>query len=265
MGMTDSSLRVQVVTGGHPFVAEPFFAIFDSMSEIDWTPATTPTLGYDVVVFYDMPGLQFTGSNPPVNFPAPTPEHLGVLQGLQDAGVGLVFMHHALASWPAWEGFAELIGGRFHYQPATLRGTQYPDSGYVFDVQHTIEVLDQQHPICAGLSDSFTLTDELYCCPIFEDDVTPLMRTNFPTHDPTLFSSSDLAIRGQRNSNTGWTHPAGSNVVAWVKKAGNSPLAYLQFGDGPATYGDPNFRRALSNAITWAASADAQLWASTEA
>ena len=174
-------------------------------------------------------------------------------------------MHHALASWPAWEGFAELIGGRFHYQPATLRGTQYPDSGYVFDVQHTIEVLDQQHPICAGLSDAFTLTDELYCCPIFEDDVIPLMRTNFPTHDPTLFSSSDLAIRGQRNSNTGWTHPAGSNVVAWVKKAGNSPLAYLQFGDGPVTYGDPNFRRALSNAITWAASADARLWASTEA
>lgn len=51
MGMTDSSLRVQVVTGGHPFVAEPFFAIFDSMTEIDWTPVTTPTLGYDVVVF----------------------------------------------------------------------------------------------------------------------------------------------------------------------------------------------------------------------
>ncbi|MBJ7426039.1 MAG: hypothetical protein JHD22_03800, partial [Ilumatobacteraceae bacterium] len=63
----------------------------------------------------------------------------------------------------------------------------------------------------------------------------------------------------------GWTHPAGSNVVAWVKKAGNSPLAYLQFGDGPVTYGDPNFRRVLSNAITWAASADARLWASTKA
>ncbi|MBJ7487526.1 MAG: ThuA domain-containing protein [Ilumatobacteraceae bacterium] len=256
-----STIDVQVVTGGHPFVEKQFFAIFDDITGINWSRATTPSTGHDVVVFYDMPGLQFTGGDPPVTFPSPTTQQQQVFSELQDAGTGLVFMHHSVASWPAWEGFAELIGGRFHYQPAQLRGVDYPDSGYVFDTEHTIEVLDPHHPICDGLSPTFTLTDELYCFPVFVDDVVPLMRTTFPTHDATQFFSADLAIRGQRNSNDGWSHPAGSNLVAWIKNAQNSPLAYLQFGDGPVTYADPIFRQILSNAIQWAASSDARQWA----
>lgn len=261
MNNSRPKISVQVVTGGHPFVADSFFAIFDALPNITWSPADTPSIGHDVVVFYDMPGLKFTGANPPVDFPAPTSEHVAVLHELQDSGTGLVFMHHALASWPAWDGFAELIGGRFHYQPATLRGVDYPDSGYVFDVEHTIEVLEPEHPICQGLNSSFTLTDELYCCPVFEDDVIPLMRTTFAVDEPANFYSADLAIRGRRNTNEGWTHPAGSSLVAWVKKAGNAPLAYIQFGDGPVTYVDANFRKVLSNAIEWSASAPARAWA----
>lgn len=261
--VADTKISVQVVTGGHPFVADAFFAVFDSISNIAWTAADTPSTGFDVVVFYDMPGLTFTRGNPPVEFPTPSAQHIKVLQDLQANGTGLVFMHHALASWPAWEGFAEIVGGRFHYQPATLRGVSYPDSGYVFDVEHTIEVIDREHPICDGLGESFALTDELYCCPIFDEDVIPLMRTTFATDDPTKFFSADLAIRGQRNSNENWTHPAGSNLVAWVKKAHKAPLAYIQFGDGPVTYVDPMFRKVISNAITWAASPQARAWASS--
>ncbi len=63
----------------------------------------------------------------------------------------MVFLHHAIAGWPAWEGYAEIVGGRFHYQPATLDGIDYPDSGYRHDVTHTVEVLDPTHPICAGI------------------------------------------------------------------------------------------------------------------
>jgi len=138
-------------------------------------------------------------------------------------------------------------------QPAVLRGTQYPDSGYRFDVRHTVEVIDPTHPVCAGLGDSFTLIDELYCFPVFESDVTPLLRTTFDTTDPTLFSSADLAIRGRRGSNEGWSHPPGSALVGWTKPAGNSRAVYLQFGDGPVTYADPSYRRVLANAIAWTA------------
>jgi type 1 glutamine amidotransferase len=260
------TLRLQVVTGGHPFEAREFFAVFDRLAEsedLTWTATTAPTIPEldppDVVLFYDMPGLRFSGGGdrahePPVTFPEPTPEQRGVFDELQHRGIGMVFLHHAVASWPAWAGFAELVGGRFHYQPATLRGIDYPDSGYVFDVAHTVEVIDPTHPICEGLDASFELTDELYCFPVFAQDVIPIMRTRFPVNDPSRFFSADKAIRGQMNSNEGWTHPAGSDLVAWVKNVGNSRLAYLQFGDGPVTYGDPNFRRIVRNTILWAAS-----------
>lgn len=252
------SISVQVVTGGHPFDAQHFFQIFDAFENIEWTKSPRPSVGSDVVVFYDMPGLRFTGADPPVEFPFPSDEVIAVFQQLQAAGTGMVFMHHAVASWPAWEGFAEMVGARFHYQPANLRGFAYPDSGYLFDVQHRVHVLDPDHPICAGLPESFDIIDELYCFPVFEDSVTPLLRTDFAVDDASLFSSADAAIRGRRNSNEDWTHPPGSDLVGWVKKVGNSPLAYLQFGDGPITYADPNFRLVLSNAISWAASDEAR-------
>jgi type 1 glutamine amidotransferase len=88
-----------------------------------------------------------------------------------------------------------------------------------------------------------------------------LMRTNFNVADSSRFYSADLAIRGSKNDNTGWTHPAGSDLVAWARAEGNSPIVYLQFGDGPVTYADGNFRRALANAIGWTASDEARQWA----
>ena len=64
--------------------------------------------------------------------------------------------------WPLWEEWANIIGGRFHYQPATLGGINYPDSGYRHDVKHTVEVVDPTHPITNGIPVSFEFTDELY-------------------------------------------------------------------------------------------------------
>jgi trehalose utilization protein len=133
----------------------------------------------------------------------------------------------------------------------------------VFDVTHRVEVIDRSHPVCAGLGDGFELTDELYCFPVAEDEVVPLMRTDFAVDDSRNFFSADHAIRGRRNHNTGWSHPAGSSLVAWAKAAGASPLVYLQFGDGPITYADPSFRRVLQNAIQWTASDDARAWVRT--
>jgi type 1 glutamine amidotransferase len=174
-----------------------------------------------------------------------------VIHELCESGCGLVFLHHAIASWPAWAEFADIVGGRFHYAPASLHGVDYPDSGYRFDVRHTVEVLEPDHPVCAGLGERFTLTDELYCFPVLSGEITPLLRTTFDTTDTSQFFSADLAIRGRRNSNEGWHHPPGSPLVGWTKQAGRSPVVYLQFGDGPQTYADPSFRKVLSNAIQW--------------
>ena len=78
------------------------------------------------------------------------------------------------------------------------------------------------------------------------------MRSTYDFVD-TNFYSADRAIRGSRNDRTEWSHPRGSNLVAWTKTVGRSPIAYLQFGDGPATYADPTYRRILANTIGWAA------------
>jgi hypothetical protein len=262
----DAPVRVEVVTGGHPFDAEAFFAVFDAFAasgRIEWHAATTPSapghddVTHDVTVFYDMPGLRFVRSaddpHYPVELVEPTTAQQDVYSQLTSAGVGLVFLHHAVASWPAWPGFAELVGARFHYQPGELRGMRYPDSGYRFDVTHTVEVLDERHPVCVGLDPSFTITDELYCFPVLERDVAPLMRTTYDTADCTSFFSADAAIRGRRDDNSGWTHPAGSDLVAWTRAVRASRLVYLQFGDGPVTYADPSFRAVLANAIEWTA------------
>lgn len=269
-GEPDGELRVLVITGGHPFESEPFFDVFDADPGLDWTHAPQPgaqdlcTPGnadeWDVFVLYDMPGIEFTGEEPPAQFVEPTEDYIAGFEALLAAGKGMVFLHHAVAGWPAWPRYADIVGGRFHYQPAPLRDRAYPDSGYRFDVTHRVDILEPDHPVCAGLPESFEITDELYLFPAFEDDVTPLMRSGFEFEAANFFSA-DLAIRGTRNSRDGWDHPRGTSLVAWVHAVANSPLAYLQFGDGPDTYADPNYRRSLGNAIRWAASEEAHAWA----
>ena len=251
-----------MVTKGHPFDATAFFAVFDSIDGITWQHVEHPfalelvepdrAAEFDVFVMYDMPGIRFTRSEPPAEFDPPPEGYPDKFRALLDAGKGMVFLHHAIAGWPAWEEYAHIVGGRFHYQPAVLDGVEYPDSGYRHDVTHTVEVLDAGHPVCAGVDPTFTITDELYLFPVLDADVTPLMRSTYDFVDAN-FWSADRAIRGTRNDRTGWHHPPGSDLVAWTKTVGASPLVYLQFGDGPVTYADPTYRRVLANAIRWAA------------
>jgi uncharacterized protein len=260
--MSNEPCRVALVTKGHPFDAASFFAVFDAIDGIQWTHVEHPealalvepqrAADFDVFVMYDMPGIEFTRGDPPTVFPEPPAAYVEGFRALLRAGKGMVFLHHAIAGWPTWEEYAHIIGGRFHYQPATLDGVAYPSSGYRHDVTHTVEVLDPNHPICAGIAPSFTITDELYLFPVLEHEVQPLMRSTYDFVDEHFYSA-DLAVRGSRNDRTGWHHPRGSNLVAWTRTVGASPIAYLQFGDGPATYADPTYRRILANAISWAA------------
>ncbi len=255
-------IRVAVVTKGHPFDGPAFFAVFESIERIEWTHVEHPealelveperAAEFDVFVMYDMPGIEFTRSDPPANFPAPPDGYPEKFRAVLDRGKAMVFLHHAIAGWPAWEEYGDIVGGRFLYQPGLVQGVEYPDSGYRHEVTHTVEVLDPSHPICAGVETTFEITDELYLSHVFADDVEPLMRSTYEFVD-TNFYSADRAIRGTRNDRTGWSHPPGSNLVAWTKTVGNSPIAYLQFGDGPQTYADPTYRRILANAITWTA------------
>lgn len=260
-------LNVLVAAKGHPYKRDPFMEIFDALPGIACSLVEQPLAarlmtpeglaGVDVVVLYDMPGLDFRGPSPPAEVAPDEGFKAAFLDLLEEGRVGVVALHHAIAGWPAWPEYAQLLGGRFLYRPARLRGQACADSGYRHEVKHQVSVLDPAHPIAAGVPASFTLTDEVYLFEVFEDLVRPLLGSDYGFTQENFYSSA-LAVAGEMFSNNGWSHPPGSNLVGWTKRARNAPLVYLQPGDGPETYADPTYRRLIENAIRWAASPEAR-------
>lgn len=262
--------HILLVTRGHPFDRDAFYEVFEANPEIEWSSVEHPVAqrlfnaesaeDFDCFVLYDMPGIEFRAGEAP-RFFQPPQFYVDGLHSMFDAGVPFVILHHACAAWPAWPQWAEIVGGHFMYQPGLSRDIEVPDSGYVLEVTHTVTPV-AEHPITEGI-EPFELTDELYLAHVFEDSVTPLFTSDFAFVDEN-FSSASLALQGRLNERGDWTHPPGSNLVGWVRAQGNSPIVYLQFGDGPSTYRDENYRRVLANAIRWASSADAQQWARSQ-
>jgi hypothetical protein len=195
---------------------------------------------------YDMPGYEFhPDHSPPTLFDPPADFRRNFL-GLVERGHGFVFLHHALASWPTWESYTSLVGGRFRF----VRDDDNPDSGYRHAVEQQVTPVAPGHPVLAGLGDGFVIEDEVYLADVFDDAIIPLLVTDAELTDRTVWSTWN-AVLGRRGTNDGWRHPAGSGVAAWVRKHPRSRLVYIQFGDGPTAFGNAGFRRLLANALTW--------------
>lgn len=260
-------MRILTVTGGHRVDLAAFTTMLAAIcAEHGWvfTHAEQPSAQrwfapahrgvFDAVLCHDLPGLALRRGTAPTPV-GPDERTAADLVALLQAGQGMVFLHHALAGWPAWPGWAEVLGGRFHYAPGALRGTPYPDSGFQH-AAYTARVVAPDHPVCTGVAD-FALDDELYCCPVFEDEIVPLLRAD-PL--PGSFRETYAEVLGVPAERP-WQHPPASDVIAWAKSAGRSPLVYLQPGDGPATFESDGFRRVLANALAWVGSPEAASWA----
>lgn len=264
-----AALRVLAAVRGHPFDRNAFAALFEAMPEISVTFVDQPAArllmrpgleaDFDVLLLYDMPGIDF-GAAVPGSAVAPEAAFIAGLLALLERGIGVCALHHALAGWPAWPEYAELLGGRFLYRPAPLRGTLRLDSGYCHGVAYTAEVAAPDHPVTAGLPARFAMTDELYLAEVFDAEVTPLLRADHGFTRDNFFSAS-AALAGRMYSNAGWDHPDGSNLIGWVKRARRSPLVYLQPGDDAATYANPHYRQLVGNALHWLGSPAARRWA----
>jgi type 1 glutamine amidotransferase len=269
----DAPLNVLVSVRGHPFERDAFGDVFEEMEGVAATFVDQPAAAqlmtpeglapYDALCLYDMPGIDFFHDDKPGFVPPPENVKRGFVDVL-DAGKGVVALHHAIAGWPAWPDYADWIGGRFLYRPDRLRGEARPDSGYRHDVTHTVSVerdIDETlKPIVEGVPAEFRITDELYLAEVFEDDVYPLMRSDYEFRDNNFFSAA-RAVAGEMHSREGWSREPGSNLVAWAKRARQSPLVYLQFGDGPKAYKNKHYCRLVRNALNWAASPQALAWA----
>lgn len=250
--------EILLVTKGHPYEREPFYNIFDEMADVNWTLVEQPAARalfnvdeatvYDAFVLYDMPGIHFVPGGP--DYEEPSNAYKTKFKQLLDAGHGFVFLHHAIAGWPAWPEYAEIVGGRFLYTGAPLRGQYRTDSGYRHGVTHSVRVV-ADHPVTAGLPASFEITDELYLYEVFEEDVEPLLVSDYKFTQENFYSAT-LAVRdGKMFSNEGWSHPDGSNMIGWTKTYGNSRIVYLQCGDDPVAYANPYLRQLIANAINW--------------
>ncbi|WP_324261757.1 ThuA domain-containing protein [Altererythrobacter sp. H2] len=247
--------RLLVLSGGHPYEEAPFAALLASLEgwqvthlvhpEAEKAVADGAAAEADAILFYDMPGYTFAEGT--VTTRPPSEGYKAAIRAHFAAGRGAVAWHHALAGWAEWPEWAEMVGGRFLYQPGETRGLAMPDSGYRHDVAYTAEVL-ADHAVTAGLPNTFELCDELYLAPVFEDRVEPLLRARHAFVAGNFYSAA-LAVGGQMFSNAGWEHPPGSDLIAWHRTVGNGRLVYLQPGDGPATYANPHVRQLLGNAL----------------
>ena len=192
--MTEN-INALMITGGHVFDEALFFSMIEGLDakgekKINWSflkhPHVEPQLSveygskFDVIVFYDMPGVIFTGNKEkPIDHYKPSESFKQNFMGLVDKGIGLVFLHHAIGGWPTWKKYGELIGGKFDFLPYQLREKRYPGSAYRFNVEQNMTALEISHPILNGFSESFQMKEEVYLYPVLENEVTPLIRSDF--------------------------------------------------------------------------------------
>ncbi|MET0458092.1 MAG: ThuA domain-containing protein [Ilumatobacteraceae bacterium] len=271
MNADTGALDVLVLTGGHRVDLDALFEMMDDVCRPGgwrWAHARQPSAQdwlapaaagrWDAVLAHDIPGLHLRRGEPPRPVGPPAAVRRSLVELLR-RGQGLVATHHSLAGWPGWEGWAEALGGRFHYAPGRLRGRAWPSSGTRI-TSYPARVVAPDHPVCAGLTD-FPLTDELYCCPVFEDDVTPLLRTD-ASMDGRLFTSAyEHVVVGEAGAPDCRAHPPASDLVAWATAAERSPVVYVQPGDSAATFTLDAYRRLIANALAWVASPGAHAWA----
>ena len=268
-------IRVLFISAYHAFDRENLFRCLDRMgTEITWTHVEHPAAehffdpalakDYDVFLNYDC----FAGSKMETGAdgrrtrvsPPPSKKLQADMKRLMTNGdKGFVFFHHAIASWcHAWpagingsNAYVEVMGAAADWGTPikNIRGVDYPPSGALGGTNQRITVVDKSHPITAGVED-FDIVDEAYLCPIFEDSVHPLLRTNFVPVD-TAFPARPQ-VKG---------HPAGSNLTGWYKAAERSPVVYIQHGHDIRAWENPAFRRLMLNSIKWAASPESKTWA----
>ena len=258
----DGAARVLVVTRGHPFERDPFFAMLAAAApELDFVAAEQPVAQhffhperakeFAAFLLYDMPGVDLLSGFPPRQ-PEPPSAYREGFEALVEAGHGFVFLHHAIAGWPAWPRYGDWVGGRFLYAPGEVHGSAYPDSGYCHEVTHRLTPCDPTHPVVEGLGEGFEIRDELYLCPVFEDAVTPLLRSDHRFSDEDFYSAAE-ALRGRMHSREGWSHPPGSSLGAWTQQQGASTMVTILGGDSPDAYANPGLRRLIGNALRFVA------------
>ena len=216
-------IRVLLITGGHDYEQQPFYAMFDSIPDVVTTKTAYPAAAdlfrpeladdYDVIVFYDMWAQGITPQ-----------QQAGLVQLLQ-RGIGVVALHHTLAAHKDWPEYGRIIGGKYYTEDTVVDGRTVPRCEYQHDQDIPVTIADPEHPITRGLTE-FQIHDETYKGYDVDPNAHVLLTTD---------------------------HPQSSKQLAWVKKYENSRVFYLQLGHDHFAYEHPSFRQLVARAIRWSA------------
>jgi len=214
-------VRVLLITGGHGFDKEPFYAFMESLQGITVTEVKHPKAlamfrpenrsSYDVVLLYDMPNA------------ITEQEQKDFIDCLKE-GKGLVVWHHAYCSYDDWPEYQTIIGGRYYHRAWTDDdGVLHQRSRYKHDVQLTVNIADANHPITKNLQ-GFDIIDEAYGNGVINPGVHILLTVDHPDCTP---------------------------AVAWTNNYGNSKVVTILLGHDNLAWTNPNFVKLLTQAIVW--------------
>ena len=145
------------------------------------------------------------------------------------AGGRVVALHAAGDdSQRAWTFYRDrMIGTRF---------TGHPNGADQFQPA-TVVVTRPDHPTMRGVALPWRPVDEWYS---FDRVPSGPGTTVLATIEERSYRPGPLAM--------GRTHP-----IAWTRNVGKGAVFYSAIGHTPESYDDPNYRRILANALTWAA------------
>jgi len=215
--------KVALVTGGHDFCEESFFEMFRSYSGIDVRKYEFPmaeelfdpstSAMFDAYVFYDCRSQISEKAKQ------------SWLARLAE-GKGCVFMHHSLTNHLDWDEFPEILGGLWvGGREFSIKGEIYGPPKWNLNQTITVKFPDPDHPIVSEMR-PFSYCDETYRDYYISDKVIPLMETD---------------------------HPLSEAPVAWTHHYCGARIVYLQPGQGPEIFSDPNYRNLLKRSILWVA------------
>lgn len=218
----ETPLRVAITTGGHDFDRTTFFGAFDAIPGMIYNEFEYPKAAeiftadkrkeFDVFACYDMYGEI-------------SDETTQCWLDMLKEGKGLVVLHHAIASFPKWPEYVNVIGAKYFLEPQEFQGKQHATSTYKHDIWMDVTVVAKDHPVVKGMND-FKIYDEAYGNHWVSPDVTVLLKTD---------------------------HAESQGPVAWIHTYEKSRVVYIQLGHGPEAHTNPNFVTLLKNALYWTA------------
>jgi type 1 glutamine amidotransferase len=220
---TAKKIRVVVVTGGHDFDHDPFFAMLRQCPRFNVTEAVQKdhselfedisNWNYDVIVLYNM--TQNISSKRQDNF----------FTLIKDKGVGLVAMHHAIGAFQEWDDYRAIIGAKYPLKPQEIDGAHFETATYKHDVDLSVKVADSKHPITRGMKD-FEIHDEGYKGCWFAKDNHVLLTVD---------------------------HPASDKTVAWTRTFGKARVFGIMLGHDAKAYANPSLVQLLMRGMCWSA------------